>query len=183
MPYLIARVLEPESLGARVAGLVICLAHESRRSSAAAIFLLRAGGSALPAGSSLRALRRALLFPTFDSQFPTLNSMKPPTHFHRRAKECERYAIALAAMCGACAIGFACVDRRALTDAASFLPLMLASAGFATGFGCVNEFRESKWWRRMAELEAAYRPMARSWVNDDQASGKYDEDSSSPIRP
>jgi len=103
------------------------------------------------------------------------------THFQRRAKECERYAIALAAMCGACAIGFACVDRRALTDAASFLPLMLASAGFATGFGCVNEFRESKWWRKMAELEAAYRPMARSSGVGQPLSDNYGESSRSLI--
>lgn len=87
------------------------------------------------------------------------------THFHRRAKECRRYAIALAAMCGACAIGFACVDRRDLTDVAALLPLMLASAGFATGLGCVNELREAAWWRKMNELEAAYRPMERSLAN------------------
>ena len=75
--------------------------------------------------------------------------------------ECRRYAIALAAVCGACVIGFASVDRRSLTDAAAFLPLMLASAGFATGLGCVNELRESAWWRKMAELEAVYRPLER----------------------
>ena len=78
------------------------------------------------------------------------------SHFLCRANECRRYAIALAAMCGACAIGFACVDGRELTDVAALLPLMLASAGFATGLGCVNELREAAWWRRMNELEAVF---------------------------
>ena len=87
--------------------------------------------------------------------------MNPPTHYHRRAKECRRYAFVLAGMCGACAIGFASLDRPALTGVASVLPLLLASAGFATALGCLNELRESKWWRKMGELEAAYQPLER----------------------
>jgi len=87
--------------------------------------------------------------------------MKPPAHYHLRAKECRRYAIALGAVCGACAIGFACLDRAALTGVASLLPLLLASAGLSTALGCVNELRESMWWRKMGELEVMYQPLER----------------------
>ena len=87
--------------------------------------------------------------------------MKPPIHYHRRAKECRRYAIALAAVCGACAIGFASLDRSGLTGVTTLLPLSLASAGLSTALGCLNELRESKWWQRMADLEAAYQPLER----------------------
>ena len=87
--------------------------------------------------------------------------MKPPSHYQRRAKECRRYAIALAAVCIACAIAFASVNHHSLTGPAALLPLLLASAGFACGLGCLNEIREGKWWRKMGELEAAYQPMER----------------------
>ena len=87
--------------------------------------------------------------------------MKPPIHYERRAKECRRYAIALGAMCGACALGFASVERSALGGVASLLPLLLASGGLSTALGCLNEVREWRWWQRMADLEAGCQPMER----------------------
>lgn len=87
--------------------------------------------------------------------------MKSPIHYQRRARECRRYAIALAAVCGACALGFASVDRSGLTGVAGLLPLLLASGGLSTALGCLNELREGMWWQRMADLEAAYQPLER----------------------
>ncbi|RYD38437.1 MAG: hypothetical protein EOP87_01580 [Verrucomicrobiaceae bacterium] len=87
--------------------------------------------------------------------------MKPPVHYERRARECRRYALALGAVCGACALGFASLDRSGMTGVASLLPLLLASGGLSTALGCLNELREWKWWQRMADLEAAYEPVER----------------------
>lgn len=87
--------------------------------------------------------------------------MKPPTHYFNRARECRRYAIALALVCIACAVAFGCLDRPALSGVESLLPLLLATVGLATGLGALNEFRELMWWKRMGELEAAYHPLER----------------------